>query len=74
MHHRTTIRTKDHADRIMQVVTNLFGNAIRFTLAEAIFEINLSRDADAIVLRVRDSGIGIARNAATYIRTPTRSF
>src|SRR5581483_8868923 len=46
--------------RIAQIVVNLLSNASKFTPAGASVGVELVRDGDHAVLRVRDSGIGIA--------------
>jgi signal transduction histidine kinase len=49
----------DH-DRILQVLTNLVGNAIKFTLPGGAIAVHLIPMTDAIHFTVRDSGCGIA--------------
>jgi PAS domain S-box-containing protein len=46
-------------DRARQVLTNLLANAIKFTERGGI-EVDLSHDGEALVIQVRDTGIGIA--------------
>jgi two-component system CheB/CheR fusion protein len=46
-------------DRIQQVVLNLLSNAVKFTPSGGAIEIELSRDAGAVQIIVRDNGIGI---------------
>jgi signal transduction histidine kinase/DNA-binding response OmpR family regulator len=45
--------------RLAQVFDNLLGNAMKFTRAPGSIELMLSRDGDAAVVRVRDTGVGI---------------
>lgn len=47
-------------DRIAQVLTNLIGNAIKFTLAGHI-EVSCKEKDDTVVCSVADTGVGIAR-------------
>ncbi len=46
--------------RFEQIVTNLVGTALRFTPAAGVIEITLHPIEGAALLRVRDSGVGIA--------------
>ncbi|CAN5756505.1 hypothetical protein BH23GEM11_BH23GEM11_06610 [soil metagenome] len=50
-----------HADsaRLAQVVSNLLNNACKFTDRAGQIAVVVENDGDAIVLRVRDSGIGL---------------
>jgi signal transduction histidine kinase len=49
----------DHC-RLVQVVTNLLGNASRYTPEGGRIDIELVRDEFDAVVRVRDTGVGIA--------------
>ena len=58
------------ADRMMQVVSNLLHNAVKFTSAGGTIRIAAyadSKDGDEIVMLVQDSGIGIAEGDSTRI-------
>jgi two-component system, OmpR family, sensor histidine kinase BaeS len=48
------------ADRIIQVLINLLGNALRYTPAGGSVQVRAERQQDAVTFHVADSGIGIA--------------
>jgi histidine kinase len=48
------------ADRISQVVTNLVGNALRATPAEGTVTVSCAREGGSAVIRVVDTGEGLA--------------
>ncbi len=48
------------ADRIIQVLINLLGNALRYTPAGGSVELSAARQEGAIVFHVADTGVGIA--------------
>src|SRR5690606_22522427 len=49
------------ATRVQQVITNLVHNAIKFTPAPGSITVSatLHRDEDSVVVKVRDTGVGI---------------
>ena len=51
------------AVRLEQVFVNLISNAVKFTPTEGTVRLAAERDGDSAVLRVRDNGIGIDRDA-----------
>ena len=48
------------ADRIIQVLLNLLGNALRYTPAGGRVHVSSERQQDAVTVHVADTGIGIA--------------
>lgn len=46
--------------RLLQVIGNIVGNAVRYTPAGGRIDVALSQDEDAVVIRVADTGAGIA--------------
>jgi CheY-like chemotaxis protein len=63
-HHRIgldleTVWADADETRLEQIVTNLVGNAVRFTPAGGAIDVSLRAAGGEAVLRVRDSGIGI---------------
>lgn len=55
------------ATRIEQVITNLVNNAMKFTPAGGRVSVIVERDRDSAVLRVRDTGRGIAPELLPHI-------
>ncbi len=53
--------------RIGQVLANLLGNAVKFTPAGGSIEVALTSESGAAVLRVADSGVGIAAEDLPHI-------
>ena len=46
--------------RLVQVFTNLLGNACKYTLPGGRIEVAVTTDEESVVVSVRDSGVGIA--------------
>lgn len=57
-------------DRILQVLMNLVGNAIKFSSHNGRIRIEARRTLDEIELAVRDSGAGIANSQLEHIFDP----
>jgi signal transduction histidine kinase len=53
------VRTRHDQQRVGQVLSNLLGNAVKFTPAGGHVTLSLERDTDAAILRVSDTGVGI---------------
>ncbi len=53
--------------RLQQVVWNLLSNAIKFTPAHGRVDVSLQRDNHHLVLRVRDTGAGMAPEFLPYL-------
>jgi len=73
-HHELTVSISSqpiwvYADpaRLEQVVVNLLTNAAKYTAAGGTIEISVQREAEEAVLRVRDSGVGIAPELLPHI-------
>lgn len=45
--------------RFREVVENLIGNAIEYTMAEGSIDVSLNKDGDTFLITVKDTGIGI---------------
>jgi signal transduction histidine kinase len=54
-------------DRMLQVLSNLVGNAIKFTPAGGRVDVDVTDSTDAIVVCVRDTGPGIAPDELPYL-------
>jgi PAS domain S-box-containing protein len=55
------------ASRIVQVITNLLGNAIKFTNAGGTVVVRAANEPTSVTVSVEDSGIGIEPEALTRI-------
>ena len=56
--------------RLTQVLRNLLDNASKFTPPSGEITLSMRRCADAVVLTVRDNGIGIGAQALPHIFEP----
>ena len=76
----TTLQTDPAA--LTRVITNLLGNAIKFTPHDGHVNVQLTSASDALILRVQDTGVGIGPDFLPDLFTPftqestgkTRSF
>jgi PAS domain S-box-containing protein len=59
------VRTDRH--KLQQVLSNLIGNAVKFTVAGSVTVTAAPLDAECWYLEVSDTGIGISGEALTYI-------
>ena len=55
------------SDRIIQAVTNLVSNAIKFTPTQGNVTVSLRRQGDELVIRVSDTGMGVPQEALPRI-------
>jgi signal transduction histidine kinase len=53
--------------RLEQIVVNLLDNAVKYTPAGGAIQVRVSREGGHAVLRVRDTGVGIARDVLPRI-------
>jgi signal transduction histidine kinase/CheY-like chemotaxis protein len=53
--------------RLDQIVTNLLGNALKFTPTSGIIDVTVRDEQGTAVLSIRDSGIGISRELMPFI-------
>ncbi len=64
------VQVRGDALRLKQVLLNLLTNAIKFTLRGGTVTLSLVREGGTAVLRVRDTGIGIAPEDIAKVLTP----
>jgi signal transduction histidine kinase len=57
-------------DKLRQVLVNLLGNAVKFTAAGGRIEVTCEQAGPRVLIRVRDTGMGIAPGQLTSIFDP----
>lgn len=55
------------ADRIIQVLTNLVGNALQYSSSGGVVTIDVHQEKSEIIYSVKDTGIGISAEQLPYI-------
>jgi two-component system, sensor histidine kinase len=55
------------ATRLEQIASNLIDNALKYTPAGGTIDISIVHDGEDVVLRVRDSGVGIAADLLPHV-------
>ena len=53
--------------RLQQVITNLLTNAARYTPKGGKIEFRATRDQDSLVIRIRDNGLGLAKELVSRV-------
>jgi signal transduction histidine kinase len=61
------VPVRGDADRLRRVVENLISNAIKYSPDGGLVEVSLASEHGEAVLRVRDYGIGISKEAMPHI-------
>jgi signal transduction histidine kinase len=56
--------------RLTQILGNILGNAAKYTQAGGIVTLSVTVEADALVMSIRDNGIGICAKALPFIFDP----
>ena len=64
------VMLKADPTRLRQILLNLLANAIKFTPEGGTVTLSCGRDADALFLRVADTGIGIRREDLAKVMQP----
>jgi signal transduction histidine kinase/BarA-like signal transduction histidine kinase len=67
---RDPLPVEGDSTRLQQIVDNLLTNAIKYTEPPGTIEVALQRQADQAVLRISDSGIGIASDMLPRVFEP----
>ena len=68
--HATELSARADVEKLRQILANLLSNAVKFTDPAGTIELSCTGDADWVRIRVRDTGIGIARERTEDIFDP----
>ena len=60
-------RVNADRERVLQIFSNLVGNAVKFTPAGGLITLEAARDGDAVCFRVSDTGSGIPAEHLPYL-------
>lgn len=75
----TPANTYGDANRLMQVLSNLINNAIKYSSESSSIEVSVNQDTQHVLVQVRDHGLGIEKDQLPHIfepfyRTPEAQF
>jgi signal transduction histidine kinase len=62
-----SVRLRGDAGRLEQVFFNLLGNALKFTPANGRITVSVEEEAEAVAIRVTDTGVGIDPQVLPFI-------
>ncbi|WP_136922187.1 ATP-binding protein [Polyangium aurulentum] len=67
---RTGLAVSADPDRLAQVISNLLTNAAKYTPPGGHIEVAAEREGDALVIRVKDNGVGMAPDLLARVFDP----